>query len=263
MVQSIYAQSSDTVHLFHPPYNSINCLLNHSKKLGQSVYNWKSREWITFGSFAAAGLLMYYYADPQIFNMNGDISNSYSKKISPIFEFSSRAYIPVFLYTGFFASGKLFNIEYHCQTAFIGLEAFIISGSVTSMAKILTGRERPYVNNNSKKWHGPHFKVPDYTSFFSGHATVAFSMATVVSERYKKVRYLPWVCYSVATLSSLSRVHDQKHWLSDVFTGAAVGYFISKYMVKLNEKRVYITAYYEYNYQYLTYNQGIKITRCF
>ena len=73
--------------------------------------------------------------------------------------------------------------------------------------KFATQRERP---DNS-----------DNHSFPSGHAAVTFAGATVLE------RHLGWrrsaLAYAVATYVAASRLHDNRHYLSDVAFGAAVG----------------------------------------
>lgn len=56
-------------------------------------------------------------------------------------------------------------------------------------------------------------------------------MATVVSRRYPKHRWLPYVAYGLAGVVGFSRVTLSSHFPSDVFLGAALGYSISRYAV--------------------------------
>ena len=58
-----------------------------------------------------------------------------------------------------------------------------------------------------------------YTSFPSGHTTVAFQTAAVLSYRYK----LGFIAYIPATLVALSRIILNAHWLSDTVMGAIIG----------------------------------------
>ena len=52
-------------------------------------------------------------------------------------------------------------------------------------------------------------------------------MASVLSETYGYDNpWVPWVAYTFATGTALSRVDDNRHWFSDVFFGSAVGYFV-------------------------------------
>jgi hypothetical protein len=61
----------------------------------------------------------------------------------------------------------------------------------------------------------------DHLSFPSGHASITFATATVIE------RHLGWrksiLAYVIASYVAASRLHDDKHWLSDVVFGAAVG----------------------------------------
>ena len=73
--------------------------------------------------------------------------------------------------------------------------------------KFATRRERPDGSNHQ--------------SFPSGHAAITFAAATVIE------RHLGWkrsaVAYLVASYVAASRLHDNRHYLSDVVFGAAVG----------------------------------------
>lgn len=61
-------------------------------------------------------------------------------------------------------------------------------------------------------------------SFPSGHTATAFMTATMFTKEYGHKS--PWVgvgAYSVATATGLMRMANNKHWLSDVLTGAGIG----------------------------------------
>lgn len=57
----------------------------------------------------------------------------------------------------------------------------------------------------------------------SGHATIAFAMATVLAQREPKWR---WVFFTLAILIALSRIYLGKHYPLDVTTGALIGWGI-------------------------------------
>jgi membrane-associated phospholipid phosphatase len=68
----------------------------------------------------------------------------------------------------------------------------------------------------------------DYQSFPSGHATAAFAFASAVTAQatvgHPGRRWsvgLP--LYAVAAGTAWARIHDNRHWASDVVGGAAVG----------------------------------------
>lgn len=73
-----------------------------------------------------------------------------------------------------------------------------------------------------------HVKRPDGSarnSFPSGHTATAFMTATMLHKEYGLTRS-PWYsigAYSVATATAVSRMMNNKHWLSDVMVGAGVG----------------------------------------
>ena len=61
-------------------------------------------------------------------------------------------------------------------------------------------------------------------SFPSGHTATAFMTATMLNKEYGHKS--PWIgigAYSVATATGLMRMANNKHWLSDVLTGAGIG----------------------------------------
>ena len=84
---------------------------------------------------------------------------------------------------------------------------------------------------------------PDQTShnsFPSGHTATAFMTATMLHKEYEGRS--PWFSiggYALATLTGVSRVLNNRHWMTDVFAGAAIGigsvhlgYFISDKIFK-------------------------------
>ena len=90
---------------------------------------------------------------------------------------------------------------------------------------MLAGRGRPRkvgVDNPHDYKFGRGFSGgADYQSFPSGHASVTFAAATVIE------RHLGWkkaaLAYVIAAYVASSRIHDNRHYLSDVIFGAATG----------------------------------------
>ncbi|MBI3385795.1 phosphatase PAP2 family protein [Candidatus Gottesmanbacteria bacterium] len=62
-------------------------------------------------------------------------------------------------------------------------------------------------------------------AFPSGHATIAFAMAGVLSHKEPRWR---WVFYLLAVAIALSRIYLGKHYPLDVIGGAVVGWIIGK-----------------------------------
>lgn len=108
---------------------------------------------------------------------------------------------------GTYAYGRMFH---HPKVSHLGMDllrAQLVTEMLVQPIKFATKRERPDGSNNH--------------SFPSGHAAVTFAGATVLE------RHLGWrrsfLAYAVATYVAASRLHDNRHYLSDVAFGAAVG----------------------------------------
>src|SRR5262249_41519141 len=70
---------------------------------------------------------------------------------------------------------------------------------------------------------------PDHTSgyaFPSGHAADTFAVASVIQRRLSRKWSI--VAYTVSSYVAMSRLHDNKHYLSDVVFGAALGTAIGR-----------------------------------
>jgi len=124
-------------------------------------------------------------------------------------------------------------------TALKGVEAFFFGAVSAQIVKQLTHRHRPFQDNppDPSKWEGP-FASLQYTSFPSGHATVVFAVATVIATAYKSTVWVPVLCYSLASLTALSRIYDNRHWASDVLIGSALGFAIGKTIINNHLKKV-------------------------
>jgi membrane-associated phospholipid phosphatase len=116
-------------------------------------------------------------------------------------------------------AGKAIGSERLADVAGHTLQAGVAAGLVATGVKFLTGRQRP--NSGMDADHFTLFRTGD-TSFPSGHTAIAFSVAGALSNEIPG----PWDdvgLYGLATATGLSRINDNKHWLTDVVAGAAVG----------------------------------------
>lgn len=69
----------------------------------------------------------------------------------------------------------------------------------------------------------------------SGHATIAWAMAVVLSRKEPKWK---WVFYALALLISLSRIYLGKHYPLDVIIGAVVGWVIGSLSSTITKNHV-------------------------
>lgn len=104
----------------------------------------------------------------------------------------------------------------------------LLMGSVVYTLKNTTHKMRPDNSNDH--------------SFPSGHTATAFMTATMLTKEYGSKT--PWIgigAYSVATATGVMRIANNKHWLSDVLTGAGIGiistelgYYLANLILKNN-----------------------------
>jgi len=148
----------------------------------------------------------------------------------------------------FYFGGLIFKDVRAEQTGKLCLQAVLHTGIIVQVLKHLTGRQRPYVDDGKDAWHGPlefykryqgHYGR--YSAFPSGHSAGVWGIATVIARQYHERPIVPVLCYSLATLCSISRVTKNVHWSSDAFFGAVLGHAVGAYLVKSRSQNVTIT----------------------
>ena len=108
--------------------------------------------------------------------------------------------------------------------------AMLTNGIVTYGMKRSFGRERP--NGSCCQ------------SFPSGHTSHSFTIAAIAHELYGESVGI--LAYGLATLVAVSRINDNKHYLSDVLFGAALGSTVGRaFALNYNEieDNIVITPY--------------------
>ena len=122
--------------------------------------------------------------------------------------------------------GELIDNRKMSVTGFAALEAVFFSAMTTNFIKFAAGRERPLVTGYNKNFNPMDISEGNLRrSFPSGHTTKAFAFATVIASSYDS----PWIkipSYALAGSVALQRVESGSHWISDVFIGGAIGYFV-------------------------------------
>jgi len=185
---------------------------------------------ITVGG--TAGLIV---ADPHVMPYFRSHSGNYDD-INDVFDgpITSAAIVvvPVTILIG----GYIKHDPYAVKTGLLSAEAYADSAIVDLAIKAVTRRKRPSDVAPGAPFNDTFFsggKSPfKGSSFPSGHAAGAFSVATVIARRYgSRHRWVPWVAYGAASAISFSRVTTSAHFPSDVFLGAVLGYTITRFEV--------------------------------
>ena len=230
------------------PFQDYPLLNFHSyfNLLGQNVqqeftkpFHLNKKDWGNLGKFTAITFALSFTDEPiqqstlRFKNRNTSV-NDISKSLSDfggIYE--------VFTVAGLGAYGLISSNNKLVNTTLLASQAYITSGAVMTLLKLLSGRTRPsYYPEGMEaepQFLGPfHRKLKDAngthenSSFPSGHATVAFAVATVFATEYKDKPWVPIISYTTAFLIGASRITENKHWITDVIVGAGLGYVTGK-----------------------------------
>ena len=204
-------------------------------KIVSAPFSFDQKDWIITGSVLSATALAYLIdEDSRSFwqrNHNSTLDNI-SKVGKAYGEVSYAAILSGSLYLG----GKLFNNKDVSVTGRMLLEGLFFAGLTTTIIKSVTGRSRPYTNDGHNYFNFFQTETA-YTSFPSGHVTVAFTLSSILSSRIDN-DYATIGLYALAASTVMQRMYDDKHWLSDTVLAASIGYFIGKAVVKFDDDSI-------------------------
>lgn len=135
---------------------------------------------------------------------------------------------------GFYAAGLVTGYDHLRVTGRLLGEGLFLSGMPVVFLQYVLGRSRPESRDGAWK-----FNLFEWSngkqSFPSGHSTVAFTISTVLAERYGAWVSVPM--YLAAGASAYSLLRENQHWTSDVVIGALSGYLAGRYVVGREEER--------------------------
>jgi len=217
-------------------------LASSLKQESTKPFHMKGKDWKNFGIFTGGVAALYLMDKPiqrealQLKNRNTSINDisQYITNAGGIYE--------GFTLAGLASYGLIFKRKKVVTTTLLATQAYITGAAVETVLKFLAGETRPnYYGADqvaSPRFLGPFTKVQrdyngkkTYSSFPSGHATVAFAAATVFASEYRDKPAIPIIAYTAASLIGVSRVTENAHWTTDVVVGAALGYLTGKHIV--------------------------------
>lgn len=134
------------------------------------------------------------------------------------------ASIPLYLYWRGWRQGDDEARETGLASARAAIDGLLVSEALG----LFTRRESP----GQKDAAGHFFRSnPVHSSFPSRHSVLAWTMASVVAERYPG-----WlsksVVYGLATAVSLSRITAREHFPSDVVVGSVLGWLVGRFVAR-------------------------------
>jgi len=198
--------------------------------------HWQNRDYLKAGILLGVSGLTYATLDDPIKEWAQRTRNSHSAFFSNQLQLVGQGYIAAGIVASFEIYGIAFKQKKARRVAVLSAESFLISTGICTVIKHLAGRARPNTGANHDQWYGPQLTHKSQTSFFSGHTTAIFSVATVIAIEYKDYKWIPPTIYTLATLAAASRIHDNKHWTSDVVFAALLSHYVAKTVVRLHEK---------------------------
>ncbi len=122
---------------------------------------------------------------------------------------------------GLFVWGHLAHNDEKRETGLLSGEAAIDAFLDTEVFKYAAGRDRPFVGNGQ----GNFFQGGD--SFPSQHAAVSWAIASVIAHEYPGPM-TQLLAYGLAGGVSAARFVGQKHFVSDVVIGSALGWYTGR-----------------------------------
>ena len=192
----------------------------YGESILKSATRFDSQDILNYGIVAGSTALAYSLDQ----KVNKFFRHSMPPLPEPVTFFNKYSVVGVFsLAGGLYLHGKLFDNQKNCDLGLKLGSALIYSTAVTTILKLVTGRDRPTISESNSNFN--FFQTAwDNTSFPSGHATAGFAFASVMAlsteNDIEKAAY-----WAVAGVMALERVYNSHHWLSDVVLGSAIGYF--------------------------------------
>lgn len=207
---------------------------------------WNGGDWLKVGAVGAGTLLILEEADQPI---REAVLRDHRYDLSVPIEGGrmwGEVYMPVILFSGFAIHSWITNDIRTRKIAFEFAEALLYGGGLNLVIKTIAGRSRPYVDEGPRSFHpfGGFSFLQGNQSFPGGHCVCAFALSTVLSRNVQPA-WLKGIVYVPAALTFVARVYQDKHWTSDDFIGAAIGYFSATWVVdqhETEESRVHVSS---------------------
>lgn len=189
--------------------------------------HWQGRDFARMGAIVggAALLTAFDYEIKQVFTHNQqNFWTSVTRQIEPF----GNSYSP-YLLGGMYLAGVITHDRQLEHGSLMAAKSLAISTLIYVTIKSAIRRGRPTYYDSPFEFQPPYSSDRRHTSFPSGHTLTVTTVATALSELYGKDHpWVPWVAYSIAGLTGITRLYENRHWSSDIWIGASLGYFVTK-----------------------------------
>jgi len=145
--------------------------------------------------------------------------------------------VPIITPLVFYITGRITKDEKTLVTAYALTQTFILTMTIQSPLKMITGRKDPELVDNSfyRRIKGEDdfsgvfnwFNMDFINGWPSGHTANAFSAAATIAEIYHDNIWVKAGAYTYAAFIGFG-VTTHAHWASEALAGALIGYAIGK-----------------------------------
>ncbi len=205
------------------PKDSYKTIRNDSKYLISAPTRWDLLSYLRILGMSTAVLSTGYF-DEDIHDFVQSRKTNWDYIIVNLAHFGGEngaVLVGAFYLSSLYIWGAIKEDESLKRFAFKSAEAVAYMGIIIGIIKVLVGRNRPDFSNSAYVFTPPGLD-DEKESFPSGHAGLAFALATSTARRYKNP-VVRTFAYGLATLVALSRVYRARHWPSDILAGAIIG----------------------------------------
>lgn len=193
--------------------------------------HWQKKDFTKLGIVlgTAGGLLAVDYEVKQFFLRNHtSFWNSVTNQVEPF----GNAYSP-YLVGGMYVAGVISHNRKLEHTSLMTAKSLLLSTLLYTFTKSVVRRGRPTYYDDPLVFNAPFSMDKYHTSFPSGHMLTVTTVATALAEAYGEEHpWVPWVTYTIAIMTGTTRLYQERHWSSDVWLGASLGYFVTKGIFK-------------------------------
>ena len=234
-IRGSFTTKEDSLKLYRINGRYLKAYWLDIKGVASSPFRWRDKDWAKFGAIAGTTAILFFAADKPVRETILSNQNEFSNSVAEVaYPLGNR--FPPLLISGMYLTGVILKDRKMEHSSLSIAKSLAVSTLFYTASKSLIRRQRPTRTDDPYLFAAP-FSGKGYTSFPSGHANTAFSVATAFALEYEHKKWVPWVSYSLATLTAISRMYQDRHWASDVLIGSAMGHFITRTIYKLERDR--------------------------
>jgi len=174
----------------------------------------------TLGLAGAIGLT-YAYDDDIRDHLQGGTRSSGLDRLTDFGSLAGSPYLHLGVAALVYGAGSAAESPKWKETGEMLGEALLLADGATLLIKQAVGRGRPDTASHNDDFRPLQFKS-EYDSFPSMHTASSFAMASVIARSSDSLP-VAVLSYTAATFVGFSRLHQNRHWASDVLLAAAIG----------------------------------------